>query len=175
MLFLLYFSRLLQIKLDSSSQYHDLNVVTDLMFKHSLHNLKIFAFRIFSGLKERGEIITKEKLLECYVRFDSVVRVFLTSRCVLYSVVLTAWAGYGNTGTLVNRGGEILQGQTTISNIYENFSSLTCLTSFESYYSNSSRKTFLKTDAHCRTRTMRESRIHFSEFFCIKFKKKLFL
>lgn len=63
----------------------------------------------------------RKKLLECYVRFDPVVRVFLTSRCVLYSVVLTAWAGYGKTGALVNRGGEILQGQMTISNIHEIF------------------------------------------------------
>lgn len=63
----------------------------------------------------------KEKLLECYVCFDPVVRVFLTSKCVLYSAVLTVWAGYGNTGALVNRGGEILQDQTTISNIHEIF------------------------------------------------------
>lgn len=92
----------------------------------------------------------REKLLECYVRFDPVVRVFLTSRCVLYSVVLTAWAGYGKTGALVNRRGEILQGQMTISNIHEIFFSLRiCFTSskLESYYSNSSRKTFLKTGA----------------------------
>lgn len=96
------------------------------MFNHFLYNLKIFAFNRsnkFPRKKREGRKMTKvrEKLLECYVRFDPVIRVFLTSRCVLYSVVLTAWAEYGNTGALVNRGGEILQGQTTISNIHEIF------------------------------------------------------
>lgn len=113
----------------------------------------------------------REKLLECYVRFDPVVRVFLTSRCVLYSVVLTAWAGYGKTGALVNRRGEILQGQMTISNIHEIF----FLYGYVLLPQNSNliiqippEKHFSK-QVHCRTRTMKGTRIHFSEFFCIKF------
>lgn len=109
----------------------------------------------------------REKLLECYVRFDPVIRVFLTSRCVLYSVVLTAWAGYGNTGALVNRGGEILQGQTTISNIHEIF----FLYRHVLLPRNSSLIIQIPPETFLKTKTMRETRIHFLKFFCIKFQK----